>query len=62
MSTDVIITPKFGHIELSTRLVYRDGKMIGMSTKKTYDENGKLTEVIDSETGVELVIGGIYDH
>jgi hypothetical protein len=51
---DFKVTVLYGHCELRSWFEFDGEKLIGMGSKKTYDQNGKLTDYSESPTGLVM--------
>ena len=50
------VTVIYGHCELRSWFEFDGEKLIGMGSKKTYDQNGKLTDYSESPTGLVMTL------
>ena len=51
-----IIIPIFGHVVLRTWSEFDGDKLVGMGSKKSFDENGNLINYMESPTGAVIIL------
>lgn len=55
----ISVTAIYGHCEIRSWFEFDGEKLIGMGSKKTYDENGKLTDYSESPTGLVMTVPNV---
>lgn len=50
------VTALYGHCELRSWFEFDGEKLIGMGSKKTYDQDGKLIDYSESQTGLVMTL------
>ncbi len=50
----IVVIPTFSHVVLKAWIEFDGEKYIGMGSKETYDENGKITDFKIEPTGLTM--------